>query len=227
MNAPPQPQAKPSFRWALRCLLGAVSLGVVGALSCWTGFALQSLLQSPCGCAPWIPLVQQNHVVEQMARLGKLLQDVHEKTGSAPTNWDELAHAAQSLGWMDRFPAPDRVPMDPWGRALLFDATSEQPRLRCLGRDGKPGGETLDADTEWPRDQSEDFQMRVPTHEERTRSLLSTLATCFGIVAAILCFILPTRERCLTPHGILRAALVRGGLILLVSLLVDCVLVVA
>lgn len=44
---------------------------------------------------------------------------------------------------------PQEIPHDPWGRAYLYKYPSEngdEPEIICLGADGQPGGESINAD---------------------------------------------------------------------------------
>ena len=44
---------------------------------------------------------------------------------------------------------PQEIPMDPWGRPYLYKYPGEhgdEPDITCLGADGQPGGEGLNAD---------------------------------------------------------------------------------
>jgi general secretion pathway protein G len=38
------------------------------------------------------------------------------------------------------------IPKDPWGREYLYALNGSMPRITCLGRDGQPGGDGIDAD---------------------------------------------------------------------------------
>ena len=44
---------------------------------------------------------------------------------------------------------PQEIPVDPWGRPYQYKYPGEQsddPEIVCLGADGQPGGETINAD---------------------------------------------------------------------------------
>jgi general secretion pathway protein G len=38
------------------------------------------------------------------------------------------------------------MPQDPWGRPYVYTSTGQNYEIKSLGRDGKPGGEGVDAD---------------------------------------------------------------------------------
>lgn len=67
--------------------------------------------------------------------------------GVYPDELDELALPDES----GESSFPDGLPVDPWGRAYRYDPPvdpSGTPRVYTLGRDGRPGGEGLDADVD-------------------------------------------------------------------------------
>jgi general secretion pathway protein G len=73
-------------------------------------------------------------------------------TGQLPTSDLGLqalrAHPANVNGWTGPY-LQKEIPMDPWGRPYLYKYPSErgdEPEVICLGADGQPGGEGLNAD---------------------------------------------------------------------------------
>ncbi|MEZ5354524.1 MAG: type II secretion system major pseudopilin GspG [Bryobacteraceae bacterium] len=73
-------------------------------------------------------------------------------TGQLPTS--ELGLQALRVrppavnGWNGPYLSKE-IPMDPWGRPFLYKYPSErgdEPEVVCLGADGQPGGEGLNAD---------------------------------------------------------------------------------
>lgn len=50
-------------------------------------------------------------------------------------------------GYLSNVPLDDQGrPVDAWGHAYVYEATSSGFALKSLGKDGKPGGEGIDAD---------------------------------------------------------------------------------
>lgn len=47
-------------------------------------------------------------------------------------------------------PGIDGEPRDPWGREYLYELGEDGPVVRCLGKDGREGGEGEDADRTYP-----------------------------------------------------------------------------
>jgi general secretion pathway protein G len=73
-------------------------------------------------------------------------------TGQLPTSemgLQSLRVRPQNVnGWNGPYLAKD-IPLDPWGRPFLYKYPSErgdEPEIVCLGADGQPGGEGLNAD---------------------------------------------------------------------------------
>lgn len=44
-----------------------------------------------------------------------------------------------------------QMPQDPWGNPYVYESTGGRFTLKSLGKDGKPGGEDLDADIDGQR----------------------------------------------------------------------------
>ncbi|MBI4600365.1 MAG: type II secretion system protein GspG [Planctomycetes bacterium] len=61
---------------------------------------------------------------------------------------EELVDPRSSDG--RKLPGLDDYPIDPWGGEYAYELTDDGPVVRCLGKDGREGGEGDDADTVWP-----------------------------------------------------------------------------
>jgi general secretion pathway protein G len=84
--------------------------------------------------------------------LEKVAADIDEyqnNVGSMPPNLDALVKApGNSSGWLGPY-AKEQELKDPWGHALEYHVPGESGApydLISLGKDGKPGGEGVDAD---------------------------------------------------------------------------------
>ncbi len=91
----------------------------------------------------------------QIAGLMKALEQYRIDVGQFPTSEQGTAALVARPGGVARWDGPylDKgVPLDPWGRAYLYRSPGEKAEVEImsLGRDGRVGGEGLDADiTSW------------------------------------------------------------------------------
>ena len=91
----------------------------------------------------------------QIVGFEKALQQYRLDTGRYPTTEQGLAALIAKPADMAKWDGPyleKSVPMDPWGRAYVYVAPGEHGDIdiSSLGRDGRPGGDGLDADvTSW------------------------------------------------------------------------------
>ncbi len=89
---------------------------------------------------------QQLQSFEQMLAAYKL------DTGTFPSNETGLKalrdKPANVNNWSGPYSAKE-IPVDPWGNGYLYKFPGEhgdEPDIICLGADGQPGGETINAD---------------------------------------------------------------------------------
>lgn len=91
----------------------------------------------------------------QIVGFEKALQQYRLDTGRLPTTEQGLAALVAKPADVGKWDGPyleKSVPMDPWGHAYVFVSPGEHGDvdISSLGRDGRPGGEGLDADvTSW------------------------------------------------------------------------------
>ena len=91
----------------------------------------------------------------QIVGFEKALQQYRLDTGRYPTTEQGLAALVAKPADVAKWDGPyleKSVPMDPWGHAYMFVSPGEHGDvdISSLGRDGRPGGEGLDADvTSW------------------------------------------------------------------------------
>jgi len=91
----------------------------------------------------------------QIVGFEKALQQYRLDTGRYPTTEQGLAALVAKPADVTKWDGPyleKSVPMDPWGHAYVFVSPGEHGDvdISSLGRDGRPGGEGLDADvTSW------------------------------------------------------------------------------
>jgi general secretion pathway protein G len=81
------------------------------------------------------------------------LELFHIDVGRYPTTAESLVSlitpASSAPGWRGPYFSKNAVPLDPWGRAYLYESPGKKGPfdLSTLGRDGKEGGADEDADT--------------------------------------------------------------------------------
>lgn len=89
---------------------------------------------------------QQIQSFEQMLAAYKL------DTGTFPSNEMGLKGLREKPSNVNNWNGPyssKEIPVDPWGNAFLYKYPGEhgdEPDIVCLGADGQPGGETINAD---------------------------------------------------------------------------------
>lgn len=87
----------------------------------------------------------------QIVGFEKALQQYRLDTGRYPTTEQGLAALIVKPAEVAKWDGPyleKSVPMDPWGRVYVYVAPGEHGDIdiSSLGRDGRPGGDGLDAD---------------------------------------------------------------------------------
>lgn len=87
----------------------------------------------------------------QIAGLEKALEQYRIDVGSYPTTEQGLAALMRRPGDAKRWDGPylsKELPTDPWGKPYLYKSPGQHGEfdISSLGRDGRPGGDGLDAD---------------------------------------------------------------------------------
>lgn len=91
----------------------------------------------------------------QIVGLEKALQQYRLDVGRYPTTEQGLAALMTKPANVNKWAGPyleKNLPMDPWGRPYIFVSPGEHGDfdISSTGRDGRPGGDGLDADiTSW------------------------------------------------------------------------------
>lgn len=83
-----------------------------------------------------------------LAVIHRCAESIFAGSGKYPASIEEMARPRDDSGKPKPF-ALD-VPADPWGRRYLYRLEEGKPVIECLGKDGLPGGEGLDADLRYP-----------------------------------------------------------------------------
>ena len=90
-----------------------------------------------------------NLAKSQVQTLSSKVEQFQMDTGKLPTSLSDLSAQPQgSTGWLGPY-AKDAELKDPWGNGIAYKAPGEDGRafdLVILGKDGKPGGSSYDAD---------------------------------------------------------------------------------
>jgi general secretion pathway protein G len=73
---------------------------------------------------------------------------IHTFTGEWPAALEDLRDPRGPDG--EKLPKPEGDLKDPWGREYLYELGEDGPIVRCLGKDGREGGEGEDADLAYP-----------------------------------------------------------------------------
>lgn len=85
----------------------------------------------------------------QVDALVHAVEDYRSDTGALPSTLGDLVAQPQgATGWMGPYTKPDQL-KDPWGNPIQYTTPGEngQPYdLVGLGKDGKPGGTSVDSD---------------------------------------------------------------------------------
>ena len=87
----------------------------------------------------------------QIVSLEQALDQFRLDVGRYPSTEEGLAALNEAPGSLDGWAGPylrKAVPMDPWGRAYVYEQPGRNSEidLASLGRDGRPGGSGEDAD---------------------------------------------------------------------------------
>lgn len=84
----------------------------------------------------------------QVDTIAGKVERYQDDVGSLPPNLDALVKApGNSNGWLGPYAKPEEL-KDPWGHPLEYKVPGESGGfdLMSYGRDGKPGGDSVDAD---------------------------------------------------------------------------------
>lgn len=83
----------------------------------------------------------------QVQTLAEKVQQFEMDTGTLPGSLDELVSAPNTIGWLGPY-AKEAELKDPWNRPFEYRMPGDGRAfdLVSLGKDGKPGGESVDAD---------------------------------------------------------------------------------
>ena len=87
----------------------------------------------------------------QIQTLAGKIENFQLDTGKLPSKLDDLVtQPGDSSGWLGPYAKPAEL-NDPWGHAIEYRAPGDgQPfDLISLGKDGKPGGSSYDADIKY------------------------------------------------------------------------------
>ena len=85
----------------------------------------------------------------QVQTLAEKLQQYEQDTGSLPGTLQELVQSGAG-GWLGPY-AKEAELKDPWNRAWVYVMPGDGKPfdLRSLGKDGQPGGDSVDADIQY------------------------------------------------------------------------------
>jgi general secretion pathway protein G len=89
-----------------------------------------------------------NLAKSQVQTLAEKVQQFENDTGTLPGSLDDLVTApGNANGWLGPY-AKSAELKDPWNHAFEYRVPGDGKPfdLICLGKDGKPGGESVDAD---------------------------------------------------------------------------------
>ncbi len=88
----------------------------------------------------------------QVQTIAGKVESYQMDTGRLPTSLEELiTQPGDASGWLGPYAKPAEL-KDPWGNEVLYTAPGEDGRafdLVSLGRDGKAGGTSVDADVRY------------------------------------------------------------------------------
>lgn len=135
MGKPPRPSGSAGFTLIELVVVLAI-LGILG-----------TLVAVNAGAAPVI--ARQRKVELDVKAILAAAQVIEAHTGV----WPETIGAMVSPRASDGTPLVGLTdpPLDPWGRDYEYQLGDGGPTVRCLGRDGREGGEGEDRDVVWPR----------------------------------------------------------------------------
>lgn len=89
---------------------------------------------------------------QQIQSFEQMLASYKLDTGTFPTNESGLRGLREKPQGVNNWNGPysaKEIPVDPWGNQYLYKYPGEhgdEPDIVCLGADGQPGGETINAD---------------------------------------------------------------------------------
>ena len=89
-----------------------------------------------------------NLAKSQVQTLAEKVQQYENDTGALPNSLDDLVTApGNASGWLGPYAKAGEL-KDPWNHAFEYRVPGDGKPfdLICLGKDGKPGGESVDAD---------------------------------------------------------------------------------
>ena len=89
-----------------------------------------------------------NLAKSQVQTLAEKVQQYENDTGTLPNSLDDLViQPANGSGWLGPYAKSGEL-KDPWNHAFEYRVPGDGKPfdLICLGKDGKPGGESVDAD---------------------------------------------------------------------------------
>ena len=93
-----------------------------------------------------------NLAKSQVQTLAGKVESYQMDTGRLPGSLNELVtQPGDATGWLGPYAKPAEL-RDPWGHEIVYRAPGEDGRdfdLIVLGRDGKPGGTSFDADVRY------------------------------------------------------------------------------
>lgn len=88
----------------------------------------------------------------QIQTIGGKVESYVMDVGSAPNSLSDLVRQPSGAnGWLGPY-AREGDLKDPWGREFQFSADGNAFTLTSLGKDGKPGGQSYDADIKYGED---------------------------------------------------------------------------
>ena len=85
---------------------------------------------------------------QQVQTLSEKVQQYENDTGALPNSLDDLVtEPGNSNGWLGPYAKAGEL-KDPWNHAFEYRVPGDGKAfdLICLGKDGKPGGSSVDAD---------------------------------------------------------------------------------
>jgi hypothetical protein len=108
------------------------------------------------------------------------LAQYNDKHGRYPTSLREAFPPTENMDYY----------VDPWHRPCQYAKTDHGYRLFSLGRDGKPGGQGLDGDFDFPIGSYPDVQITFSQFlfEGTASGDLFSIALLAGILASLACF---------------------------------------
>jgi general secretion pathway protein G len=85
----------------------------------------------------------------QIQTLGAKVESFVMDVGTAPNSLSDLVRQPSGAsGWLGPYAREGDI-KDPWGREFQYSADGNSFNLTSLGKDGKPGGQSYDADIKY------------------------------------------------------------------------------